>query len=56
MNHRLTLLALLSVALGAAMLVAGVFELAGRGWALLAGAAVLFAAGTVLFRGLNNGE
>lgn len=56
MNKRLTLTALLSVALGAAMLVAGVFELAGRGWALLAGAAVLFSAGMILLRGLNNGE
>lgn len=56
MKQWLTVLALLSVALGAAMLVAGVFELAGRGWALLAAAAVLFAAGAVVLRGLNNGE
>lgn len=56
MNQRLTILALLSVALGAALLVAGVYDLAGRGWALVASAGVLAAVGGVLLRGLIHGE
>lgn len=56
MNQRLTVLALLSVALGAALLVAGVYDLAGRGWALVAGAAVSSAIGVVILRGLIHAE
>lgn len=56
MTNRLAAIALVCVALGAAMLVGGVYDLAGRGWALIAGAAVLCLAGGVFFRGLTNGE
>lgn len=56
MKQRLTVLALFSVALGAALLVAGVYDLLGRGWALIAGATISAVIGGVLLRGLIHAE
>lgn len=54
--NRLAAVALTLVALGAAMLVGGVYDLAGRGWALVAGSVVTAGFGVVFLRGLTNGE
>lgn len=49
-------LAIACVGTGAVLGVAGVYVLAGGGWALIAGAVVCFGLAAVLFRGLTNAE
>ena len=46
---------LLMVAAGVAMLVAGVYVLAGTGWALIAGGAFCISAAVFIRKGLTNG-
>jgi hypothetical protein len=45
--------ACLSLLAGAGLAVGGVYELAGPGWALVAGAAMCFAFGVLILRGLS---
>jgi hypothetical protein len=49
------LTAALSILLGAGLYVAGIYLLAGLGWALVNGAALCFALAAVIVRGLRRG-
>jgi hypothetical protein len=54
MNKHL-LAALVALAAGAAMAIAGVYVLAGPGWALIAGSVPCFGLSWVIQRGVRNG-